>query len=140
MSAKPFRNDSGDLQIMAGGNFEFRVRAYDPAGISRVYVQCFPFGLTQGNKSKTAAGDILIPRERYYAEEIITITIHIPDNAALGKWGVQMIEFTNGRGYKTAFYRGQGKFDQVSFEVIPRPIDEEAMLSFHVVEIAASGC
>ncbi len=139
MSAKPLRNDSDDLQIMAGGCFEFRVRAYDPAGISRVYVQCFPFGLTQGNKSKTAAGEILIPREKYYAEEIITITIHIPENAALGKWGVQMIEFTNGRGYRTSFYRGQGKFDHIAFEVIPRPTDEEAMLSFNVVEIAIGG-
>jgi hypothetical protein len=38
--------------------------------------------------------------------------------------GHPVIEFTNRRGYKTSFYRGHGKFDNVVFEVIPPPTKE----------------
>ena len=56
------------------------------------------------------------------------------ENAALGKWGVQMIEFTNLRGYKSSFYRGHDKFDNIVFEVVPPPSKEDELLHFSGVE------
>ena len=67
------------------------------------------------------------------------VIIPIPENAALGKWGVQLIEFTNKRGYKSSFYRGHGKFDNVVFEVVPPPTKEDELIRFDGVEIAGRG-
>jgi hypothetical protein len=47
-----------------------------------------------------------------------------------------LIEFTNGRGFKTSFYRGHGKFDNVVFEVVAQPAKEDELLRFDGVEIA----
>lgn len=124
---------------MAGDNLELRLKAYDPAGIRRVFVKCFPFTISQSNRAKLATGETFVSPEESYSQHVIPVTIRIPENAVLGKWGVQFVEFTSGRGSRTGFYRGQGKFDDIVFEVIARPIDEEEMLEFNGVEIGGRG-
>lgn len=127
------------IQVMTGDSLELRLKAYDPAGIRRVFVKCFPFTISQSNRAKLATGETHVPSEESYSQSVIPVTIQIPENAVLGKWGVQFVEFTSGRGSRTGFYRGQGKFDDIIFEVIARPIDEEEMLDFSGVEIDTHG-
>lgn len=124
---------------MTGDTLELRLNAYDPAGIRRVFVKCFPFTISQSNRVKLATGETLVPAEESFSRDVIPVAIHIPENAVLGKWGVQFVEFTSGRGSRTGFYRGQGKFDDIVFEVIARPVDEEEMLDFRGVEIDIPG-
>jgi len=95
--------------------------------------------MASSNKIKLAVGEVSITAEQSYAQTSFDVTIPIPENAALGKWGVQLIEFTNQRGYKTSFYRGHGKFDKVVFEVVPPPSKEDELLRFDGVEIAGRG-
>ena len=125
-----------DTRVVAGGNLVLRVSAYDPNGISKIYIQCFQFSLGSSNKSKLATGELIVPPAEHFTRNAFDVTIPIPENAALGKWGVQVMEFTNGRGYKTSFYRGQSKFDNILFEVIPPPTKEDELLRFYGVEIA----
>ncbi len=125
------------MQVVAGGKLVLRVSAYDPNGISKIFIQCFQFSLGSSNKVKLAIGEIAIPPAERFSKNCFEVTVHIPENAALGKWGVQMMEFTNGRGYKTSYYRGQGKFDNIIFDVIPPPTKEDELLRFYGVEIAS---
>jgi hypothetical protein len=90
------------------------------------------------NKLKLAFGEILIPLEESLRRTEYEVHIDFPENSAYGKWGIQTIEFTNGRGYKTAFYRGQGKFDNILFNIVPPPSKEDELLRFTGIEIA--GC
>jgi len=128
----------GDVQVATGERLMLRIRAYDPAGISRIFIQCFQFSMANTNRVKLAAGELILNNEARYNQDSFEVEIHIPENAALGKWGVQVIEFTNCRGYKTSFYRGQGKFDNISFDVVSPPSKEEELLQFNGVEIAAT--
>src|SRR5262249_7794923 len=98
-------------------------------------VQCFQFSMASSNKLKLASGEVTVSLQESAARTSFDVSIQIPDNAALGKWGVQLIEFTNGRGYKTSFYRGQGKFDNIVFDVVPPPSKEDELLRFDGVEI-----
>lgn len=125
-----------DVQVTAGNTLLLRIRASDPSGISRIFIQCFQFSMANTNKMKFAVGELAIPSEEGFSKDEFEIPVPIPENAALGKWGVQMIEFTNGRGHKTSFYRGQGKFDNVSFDVVQPPTKEDSLLRFNGVEIA----
>jgi hypothetical protein len=129
-------SDSGDVRVPAGDILILRVEAFDPAGISRVVVQCYQFSMGSTNKVKLAVGDKSILIEEALSQTAFDIPIRIPENAALGKWGVQMIEFTNGRGYKVSFYRGQGKFDDIVFDVVAAPTKEDHPLRLSSVEIA----
>ena len=132
-----FQEDgAGEAQVVAGERLILRVRAYDPAGISRIYVQCFQFSMAASNRTKLAVGEAVIAREDGVSRDAFEVPVQIPDNASIGKWGVQMVEFTNGRGYKTSFYRGQGKFDSIVFEVVSPPSKEDELLCFNGVEIA----
>jgi hypothetical protein len=126
-----------DTRVVAGGNLVLRVSAYDPNGISKIFIQCFQFSLGSSNKMKLAIGELIVPPAECFTRNAFEVTIPIPENAALGKWGVQMMQFTNGRGYKTSFYRGQSKFDNILFEVIPPPSKEDELLRFYGVEIAS---
>jgi hypothetical protein len=90
-------------------------------------------------KAKLAVGEVSVAPEQSYSQTSFDVTIPIPGNAALGKWGVQLIEFTNQRGYKSSFYRGHGKFDKVVFEVVPPASKEDELLRFDGVEIAGRG-
>ena len=134
----PFSVD-GELhsvRVATGEDLVLRVNAIDPAGISRVFIQCFQFSLASSTKSKLATGELIVPADEHLGRTSFDITVHVPDNAALGKWGVQLIEFTNARGYRTAFYRGQGKFDEIIFEVVAPSNKEEHPLRLIGVEIA----
>ena len=132
-------NGSADVQVLAGDSLALRIAAYDPNGISRIFVQCFQFSMASSSKAKLAVGEVSVARDQSYAQTSFDVIIQIPENAALGKWGVQLIEFTNQRGYKSSFYRGHGKFDKVVFEVVPPPSKEDELLRFDGVEIAGRG-
>src|SRR5262245_55381976 len=132
-------NGSADVRVIAGEILTLRVAAYDPNGIGKIFVQCFQFSMAASNKSKLAVGEVAVGPEQRYAQTSFEVPVAIPENAALGKWGVQLIEFTNRRGYRSVFYRGQGKFDNVVFEVVPPPSKEDELLRFDGVEISAPG-
>ena len=127
-----------EVRVTAGEKLVLRLRAFDPTGISKIYVQCFQFSMASTNKLKLAFGELLIPLEESLRRTEYDVHIEFPENSAYGKWGIQTIEFTNGRGYKTAFYRGQGKFDNILFNVVPPPSKEDELLRFTGIEIA--GC
>ena len=132
-------NGSADVRVIAGESLALRIAAYDPNGISKIFVQCFQFSMASSSKSKLAIGEVSVVPEQSYSQTSFEVTIPIPENAALGKWGVQLIEFTNQRGYKSSFYRGHGKFDKVVFEVVPPPSKEDELLRFDGVEITGRG-
>jgi hypothetical protein len=136
MSFSMVTNGGGDLRVIAGESVTFRLSAYDPSGIVRIYVQCFQFSMASSNRAKIASGEANYKPAPGTGSSLYEVTVTIPDNAAPGKWGVQLIEFTNGRGFKTSFYRGHGKFDHVSFEVVPQPTKEDELLRFDGLEIA----
>jgi|307.fasta_scaffold164892_1 hypothetical protein len=121
--------------VAAGDILVLRIYAQDPAGIAEIGVQCFQFSMGGTNKVKLATGRLLVPDPDYFKPSF-EIAIPIPENAAFGKWGIQVIEFTNCRGYKSSFYRGQGKFDGVDFEVVAPPTREDRPLRLDGVEIA----
>ena len=125
--------------VAAGDILVLRVHAQDPAGIAEIAVQCFQFSMGSSSKAKLAVGEFLITAEQGASQTSFDVNIPIPENAALGKWGVQLIEFTNNRGYKSSFYRGHGKFDKVVFEVVPPPSKEDELLRFDGVEISSRG-
>jgi hypothetical protein len=124
-----------DIRVPAGDVLILRLLAHDPAGINRVLVQCFQFSMANSNRVKFAIGCSAIDSDDRVPSNSIDVSVPIPENAALGKWGIQMIEFTNGRGYKSSFYRGQGKFDDVVFEVVAPPSKEDVPLSLSSVKI-----
>lgn len=128
---------SADVRVVAGEKLILRLRAYDPTGIHRIFVQCFQFSTASTNKLKLAFGEVLLPVEESLLYDTFEVCVEFPENAALGKWGIQLIEFTNGRGYKTSFYRGQGKFDNIRFDVVAPPSKEEELLQFTQIEIAS---
>jgi hypothetical protein len=132
-------NGSTDVRVVAGENLVLRIAAYDPNGLSKIFVQCFQFSMASSSKAKLAVGEVSITSEQRLSRSSFDVSISIPENAALGKWGIQLIEFTNQRGYKSSFYRGHGKFDNVVFEVVPPPSKEDELLRFDGVEIAAGG-
>ncbi len=132
-------NGSRDVRVVAGENLVLRIAAYDPNGLSKIFVQCFQFSMASSSKTKLAVGEVSITSEQRFSRSSFDVSVSIPENAALGKWGIQLIEFTNQRGYKSSFYRGHGKFDNVVFEVVPPPSKEDELLRFDGVEIAAGG-
>jgi hypothetical protein len=121
--------------VAAGDILVLRISAHDPAGIAEIAVQCFQFSMGGTNKVKLANGRLIVLDQDYFKPQF-EVGVPIPENAAFGKWGIQVIEFTNCRGYKTSFYRGQGKFDSVDFEVVARPTREDRPLRLDAVEIA----
>ena len=125
-----------EVRVVAGEKLVLRVRANDPAGITKIFVQCFQFSLASANRVKTAVGETSISPDETFSVTAFDVPVQIPENAALGKWGVQLIEFTNSKGTKTGFYRGQGKFDNLAFEVISPPRNEDRPLEFNGIEIA----
>jgi hypothetical protein len=132
-------NGGTDVRVIAGDNLVLRVAAYDPNGISKIFVQLFQFSTASSTKLKLAVGETSLGAGQSFSEGSFEVIIPIPENAALGKWGVQLIEFTNKRGYKSSFYRGHGKFDNVVFDVVPLPTKEDELLRFDGVEITSRG-
>ena len=138
MSVSLMDNGTAEMRVIAGDKLVLRVAVYDPNGIARIFIQCFQFSMGSSSKAKLASGELTVPIEEAYQRKSFEVTVPIPDNAALGKWGVQMIEFTNLRGYKSSFYRGHDKFDNIVFEVIPPPSKEDELLHFSGVEFGPS--
>lgn len=132
-------NGAADVRVTAGDELVLRVAAYDPNGISKIFVQCYQFSMASSAKLKLAVGEVSLAPDQSLSQTNFDVIIPIPENASLGKWGVQLIEFTNKRGYKSSFYRGHGKFDNVVFEVVPPPTKEDELLRFDGVEIAGRG-
>ena len=133
------RNESyDDAKVMTGGLLLLRLGVFDPTGISRIFVQCFPFSIANSNKAKTAFGELLVSSEEDFSGNVFDVGIQIPEDATLGKWGVQRVEFTNGRGQQMFFYRGQDKIDHIQFDVIARPIRDDEQFSFSRIEVAAA--
>lgn len=139
MSVSMGMNGSAEVRVLAGDVLVLRITAYDPNGIRKIFVQCFQFSTSSSSKVKLATGEVSVSPEQGFSQTSFEVAIPIPENAALGKWGIQLIEFTNRRGYKSSFYRGHGKFDNVSFEVVPPPSKEDELLRFDGVEIAKTG-
>lgn len=139
MSVSVGINGAADARVIAGDELVLRVAAYDPNGISKIFVQCYQFSTASSSKLKLAVGEMALTPDQNLSQTNFDVIIPIPENAALGKWGVQLIEFTNKRGYKSSFYRGHGKFDNVVFEVVPPPTKEDELLRFDGVEIAGHG-
>ena len=127
-----------DAKVTTGGVLVLRLGVSDPTGISRIFVQCFPFSIANSNKTKTASGELLVSSENGFASNVFDVEIQIPEDAILGKWGVQRVEFTNGRGQQMFFYRGQDKIDHIQFDVIARPIRDDEQFSFSCIEVAAA--
>jgi hypothetical protein len=136
MSVSLQGSGSDDIRVVAGERLVLRVRAHDPAGITKIFVQCFQFSMSSSARTKLAVGEAIISPEEGFRLNTFDVCVRIPDNAGLGKWGIQVIEFTNSKGFRTSFYRGQGKFDNVSFEVVAPPRNEDQPLEFNGVEIA----
>lgn len=133
------RNESyEDAKVMTGGVLFLRLGVCDPSGIRRIFVQCFPFSIANSNKAKTASGELLVSSEEEFHGSVFDVEIQIPEDATLGKWGVQRVEFTNGRGQQMFFYRGQDKIDHIQFDVIARPIRDDEQFTFSGIEVAAA--
>ena len=139
MSVSLGMNGSAGTRVVAGDQLVLRITAYDPNGISRIFVQCFQFSTASSSKAKLAIGEVSLQAEQSDSASSFEVAVAIPENAALGKWGVQQIEFTNRRGYKSSFYRGHGKFDNVVFDVVAPPSKEDELLRFDGVEISNRG-
>ena len=137
MSVSLVGNNSDGTRVVAGEKLVLRVSAFDPNGMGKIYIQCFQFSMGSSSKVKLAAGELLVPRDEAFDRKTFEVTVEIPENAAYGKWGVQTIEFTNLRGYKTCFYRGHDKFDTLVFEVVPPPSKEDELLHFSGVEFGS---
>jgi hypothetical protein len=137
MSVSPKNETYDDAQVTAGGVLVLRLGVFDPTGISRIFVQCFPFSIANSNKAKSASGELLVSQPGP-SGDAFDVEIQIPDDAILGKWGVQRVEFTNGRGHQMFFYRGQDKIDHIQFDVIARPIRDDEQFSFRGIEVAAA--
>ncbi|HEY6328498.1 MAG TPA: hypothetical protein VI756_04105 [Blastocatellia bacterium] len=131
-----FQSTGARPRIAAGDILVLRIDAYDPTGIGKIMVQCFQFSMSSSNKVKLATGEVAFQPGQIVAQGEFEVGVRLPENAALGKWGVQMIEFTNGKGYKASFYRGHGKFDDLVFEVVSPPTKEDCPLVLNRVEIA----
>lgn len=138
MSVSPRDETYEDAKVTTGGVLVLRLGVFDPTGISRIFVQCFPFSIANSNKAKTASGELFISPEEGLPGDVFDVAIQIPDDAIPGRWGVQRVEFTNGRGQQMFFYRGQDKIDHIQFEVIPRPIRDDEQFSFNCIEVAAA--
>lgn len=124
-----------DAQVTTGGVLVLRLGVFDPTGISRISVSCFPFSIANSNKAKIACGELEMSLDDP-SRCVFDVEIQIPENAILGKWGVQRVEFINGRGHQMSFYRGQDKIDHIQFDVIPRPIRDDEQFSFSGIEVA----
>src|SRR5262249_56992632 len=84
--------------VAAGDILVLRIYAHDPAGIAEIGVQCFQFSMGGTNKVKLATGRLLVADPDYFKPSF-EVGVPIPENAAFGKWGIQVITFTNYRGY-----------------------------------------
>ena len=84
MSATLHGSGYEDVRVVAGEKLVLRVRAHDPAGITKIFVQCFQFSLSSANRIKTAVGEASISPDEAFSVTTFDVPVHIPENAALG--------------------------------------------------------
>lgn len=72
-----------DAKVTTGGVLVLRLGVSDPTGISRIFVQCFPFSIANSNKTKTASGELLVSSENGFASNVFDVEIQIPEDAIL---------------------------------------------------------
>ena len=123
-------------KVVAGETLILEIRANDPTGIKRVTVECYHFSLWNSTRCKTALGEYTAAgtpenHGRY------RVAIPIPEDAATGQWGIKTVRFVNGRNYVATFYRGQGRFDSVVFDVVNRRPEPENFLRFEGVDVVS---
>jgi hypothetical protein len=122
--------------VVVGDTLMLEIRAQDPSGIKQISVECYHFSLWNSTRVKTAVGEYRSPDETPSRGDIYRVPIPIPDDAATGQWGIRSIRFVNGRNYTSTFYRGQDRFDNFVFEVLPLPAEQEVSLRFDGVSVA----
>ena len=126
-------------RVVVGDTLTLEIKAQDPSGIKEISVDCYAFSLWNSTRTKTATGSFRAERLEPGRAEPYRIEIRVPEDAAIGQWGVRSIRFVNGRNAAQTFYRGQGRFDAVVFEVLPLPAELEESLRFEGVDIVHEG-
>jgi hypothetical protein len=124
-------------RVVVGDNLALEVRAQDPTGIRQIWVECFNFSLWNSTRCKTAAGEYTAPDGLPKRADVYRVMIPIPPDAATGKWGIRSIRFVNGKNTTSTFYRGQSRFDDIVFEVLPLPAEQEEVLRFEGVQVVS---
>jgi hypothetical protein len=122
-------------RVVVGDTLTLEIKAQDPAGIREISIDCYAFSLWNSTRTKTASASFRAERLEPGRTEPYRIEIRVPEDAAIGQWGVRSIRFVNGRNLVQTFYRGQGRFDSVVFEVLPLPAELEDSLRFEGVDI-----
>lgn len=124
--------------VVTGDTLTLEIRAQDPSGIKQISVECYHFGLWNSTRSKVATGEYVAPHDAPSRDDTYRISIPIPVDAATGQWGIRSIRFVNGKNSASTFYRGQQRFDDVVFDVLPLPAEQEIALRFDGVNVVGS--
>jgi hypothetical protein len=122
-------------RVIVGESLSLDVRAQDPSGIRQIWVECFNFSLWNSTRSKTAAGEYAAKDGVPERADHYRVVVPIPLDAATGKWGIRSVRFVNGKNHTATYYRGQSRFDDIVFEVLPLPAEQEDVLRFDSVQV-----
>jgi len=124
-------------RVVVGESLSLEVRAQDPSGIRQIWIECFNFSLWNSTRCKTAAGELLCPDGSPMRSDLYSVVVPIPPDAATGKWGIRSVRFVNGKNHTATFYRGQSRFDDIVFEVLPLPAEQEEVLRFDGIQVVS---
>ena len=80
-------NGAADVRVVAGESLALRIAAYDPNGISKIFVQCFQFSMASSSKTKLAVGEVSVSPEHSCSQTSFDVTIPIPENAGPREMG-----------------------------------------------------
>jgi hypothetical protein len=122
-------------RVIVGESLSLEVRAQDPSGIRQIWVECFNFSLWNSTRCKTASGEFASTDSLPLRADLYRVVVPIPLDAATGKWGIRSVRFINGKNHTATYYRGQSRFDDIVFEVIPLPAEQEEVLRFDSVHV-----
>jgi hypothetical protein len=122
-------------RVIVGESLALGVRAQDPSGIRQIWIECFNFSLWNSTRCKTAAGELITPDGLPMRSDLYSVVVPIPLDAATGKWGIRSVRFINGKNHTATYYRGQSRFDDVVFEVLPLPAEQEEVLRFDGIQV-----
>jgi hypothetical protein len=123
-------------RVVVGETLVLEIRAQDPSGIKQISIECYHFSLWNSTRCKAAFGEYSAPVDAPSRGDTYKVPIALPEDAATGQWGIKSIRFVNGRNYTSTFYRGQDRFDNFIFEVLPLPAEQEVSLRFDGVSVA----
>src|ERR1041385_8249918 len=121
--------------VFVGETLTLEIKAQDPIGIKQITIECYHFSQWNPTRCKTAVGEYVAPEGQLGRADSYRIRIPIPVDAAIGKWGIRSIRFVNGRNNASTFYRGQERFDDIVFEVLPLPTEQDVALRFEGVAV-----